>query len=280
MSQPVWSSVNKINKPIVAVTGPNSGGFFAWLFSALQVLLAGGRPVRIYPKKYQNQHDKKIIDFDALIIGGGTDIHPDTRGSEVVDQTYKKNLWSRVKEFLLFPYEGFSKIFKSEGYDPERDKMERAYYLYAKFSGKPVLGICRGHQLVNVIEGAVLIEDTDSIYQEEARIRTVFPRKKIKIYSDSKILKKIIGKSTANVNAIHSQAISKPGKYFDTVAVEENGIVQATEWPSKKVLTVQWHPEYLIYEASQRKLFQWLVESAKQNNITEYYEEPRQEVSI
>lgn len=256
------------NKPIVAVTGPNKGGLMAWIFTAAQVRLAGGKPIRIQPKNYQS-----IAVFDALVIGGGTDIHPESFHAKTFDQSYKKNFWSRIKEFFLYPYEGFSKIFKKEEYDIERDGMEKAYYLHAKFSKKPILGICRGHQLINAEEGAGLITDTDAIYKESPRVKSVFPRKNIEIYSDSQILKKFVSTKTAKVNAIHSQAIYNMGKDFRKVAVEENQLIQATENANRNILTVQWHPEYLIYMKSQRNIFSWLIDTAKKQKDTESTDE-------
>ena len=80
-----------MNKPIIFVTGPRSGGFTAWIFTAINVLLAGGRPVRITP-------DTKITqDFDGIIIGGGSDISPIHYQDVPKSENYKLSTRKKLK---------------------------------------------------------------------------------------------------------------------------------------------------------------------------------------
>lgn len=250
-------------KPLVLVTGPNKGGLKAWLFTASQVYLAGGIPKRVRPKDYG-----KIDDFDALILGGGTDLHPTNFIEQRVDNIRLKKQPTRLnilKEALKYPLELINQIFKKQSYDPARDKMEIGYLQKALENKTPILGICRGHQLIHAYFGGSIVTDTKQIYGSSPRVRSLFARKEAFLTEESSILREIVKKDKIKVNALHDQAVFTPALGFRVVAQEYPEVIQATEadFGSQKILSVQWHPEYLIGKKQQRGLFKWLVKEAK-----------------
>ena len=64
--------MNREAKPKIAITGPNKSGTVAWFFTALNIRIAGGEPVRLTPESFDG-----TLDYDGVIIGGGSDIHPE-----------------------------------------------------------------------------------------------------------------------------------------------------------------------------------------------------------
>lgn len=244
-------------KPLVVVTGPNKGGYIAWLFIAMGVRLSGGKPIRMTPNRFDT-----VKHFDAVIIGGGSDIHPTNR-TEAPLPDVKHSLITRIKEALLYPLETLNR-FSSEGYDKDRDEMEIKFIDHALAVDKPVLGICRGHQLLNAALGGTMYTSTLPLLADKPRIRSPFPRKEVVYAKPDTLLEDIIGDDPVKVNAIHSQAVAKPGDNLEVSAKEQANIVQAIErTDNHKVLGVQWHPEYLFYLQAQRNIFNWLIKAAK-----------------
>lgn len=246
-----------ITKPRVAVTGPNESGTTAWLFTAFNVIIAGGRPCRITPKSFKGE-----FSFDAIIIGGGSDIHPDHYTKAHTRPTTRSS-WVKFKEGLLYPMELFSR-FSATHYDKERDDMEIKFIHYALDNNLPLLGICRGHQLLNIELGGTMYESTLPLLNKHSRIRSPFPRKKVLYTTNDSLISRIAGDDPLKVNAIHSQAVAEPANELEVTAKEEVGINQVVEdKKSDKVLGVQWHPEYLFYMKAHRNIFSWLVRESR-----------------
>ena len=245
-------------KARIAVTGPNEGGTTAWLFTSFNVYLAGGTPVRVTPETFN-----KEIDFDGVIIGGGSDIHPENFAKEQAKKV-KRRLSIRIKELLLFPMELVNRMLSGTSYDKQRDEMEKQFIDYALHHKKPILGICRGHQLINAKLGGTMFESTLPLLEQNMRIRSPFPRKKVIYTKDDSLISKIAGDDPLKVNAIHSQAVAESAESLEVTAKEEAGITQVVESKNNdKVLGVQWHPEYLFYMKAHRSIFKWLIEKAK-----------------
>tara|TARA_R110002153_G_scaffold110189_2_gene251177 strand:+ start:666 stop:1418 length:753 start_codon:yes stop_codon:yes gene_type:complete len=247
----------EISKPKIAITGPNISGSTAWFFTALNIGIAGGKPVRVTPESFDG-----TFDYDGIIIGGGSDIHPDhyiKEGSTPVE----RSLWLKLKECVLYPMELMSRLSSSE-YDKTRDVMEIRFIQYALDNNLPILGICRGHQLLNAELGGTMYESTLPLLEKDARIRSPFPRKTVLYTTNDSLISRIAGDDPLKVNAIHSQAVAQPAEDLKVTAKEEVGINQVIESKnSDKVLGVQWHPEYLFYMKAHRKIFSWLVREAK-----------------
>jgi putative glutamine amidotransferase len=133
--------------------------------------------------------------------------------------------------------------------DPKRDELEFALVEKAEELKMPVLGICRGAQLLNVAFGGTLVVDIPSEYETEQEHRAVEKKDQkheVEIVSGS-ILKKIAGALEGEVNSAHHQAITKLPQNLTAAAKAPDGIIEAFEWqdPMGKpfLLAVQWHPE-------------------------------------
>lgn len=254
------------NRPVIGVTGPDEGGTGAWLFTALSVRLAGGKPIRI------TVDSPAVIDqIDGLIIGGGADVEPLKYGQERVEKAVlakdSRTIFEWILSILFFPLYWLVRYFqhtKSAAIDTERDELELKLLKDALRYKKPVLGICRGMQLINVHFNGSLHQDIRGYYTETPQVSSIFPKKRVVIKEGSK-LAKILETTICNVNALHNQAINDPGDGVELVAKEKNtDITQGIEHPDYDfVIGVQWHPEYLIQVRRQRRIFKELVKSTK-----------------
>lgn len=252
-------------RPVIGITGPDKGGLSAWIFTALAVWRAGGRPRRIRPGR-----PRPIERLDGLIIGGGADVSPTLYGqermpelSELKDRSVSG--WRRMIGIVLFPLLLLIRrllVTKTSGLNQARDELEKSLISQARARGLPIFGICRGMQLLNVVAGGSLHQSVRSFYEETPAIRSLLPRKRIEVEADS-LLARCLGARRARVNALHDQAIDRLGGSFRVCACEPNGVVQAIECIDPGfVLGVQWHPEYLPQRPEQLALFQALVRAA------------------
>ncbi len=222
-------------RPLIGVTGPGRRGSLAWTFTAWAVLTCGGRPLRMRP-----DIDSIPSNLDGVVIGGGDDINP-VLYDEPDDQP--------------------------DLYDAERDEFETEVIEYA-LTGRPIplLGICRGSQLLNVTLGGTLHADIRHMRQRTSNRDTVLPLKQLHVEDDSR-LAGIIGTGPGRINSLHHQAIKKSGRDLRIAARDSDGFVQAVEYTGERFLFgVQWHPEYLPYLPRQRALFRALVRAAADGN--------------
>lgn len=250
------------SRPKILITGPDKGGMISRILCSVAVRVSGGIPIYVHPKK----EEQIKTNFDGLILMGGTDINPNLyKKTQVIDVPKNKiNLLERTKQFLIYPLEGINNIIRKKKvkYDTQRDLLERKYFVKALSKNKPVLGICRGHQLINVLLGGTLYKSTRFFYKKKPRIRTILPRKKLYKVSKDSVLDKTNHSSKTNINALHNQAVASVAPSLKVVAKEKTGIIQAMEHKDKNILTVQWHPEFLLYKKSQLNVFKWLVSTA------------------
>ena len=288
----------KINRdrPTIGVTGPDRGGGVAWFFTSLAVWIAGGKPVRITPS-----NPRTADGLQALIIGGGADVDPTTYQQENVIDEYlartinepNRNIFQRIGRFtrwiyypaLFFARKLFSRSRKhGSRLDRDRDHLEFQLIDQAVKKNLPVMGICRGSQLLNVYFRGTLYQDINTFYLEEPNPTSIFPVKRVNIKPGSK-LADVLGVRELEVNALHSQAVKVPGKDIEIVAREPNEVVQAIENVEQEyIIGVQWHPEYLPTHKSQRRLFKRLVQHAREvhlqiedNDMEEALASPRAE---
>ncbi len=149
------------------------------------------------------------------------------------------------------------------GVDRDRDELETELLDRAMREGLPVLGICRGAQLMNVYVGGRLLRELTSFYAESPNPWTVFPRKRIHVKPSSR-LHSILGREVLKVNSLHRQAVDELATCLSVVAQEFNGVVQAVEYDEHPFFVgVQWHPEYLPQRPEQRRIFRCFVAAAK-----------------
>ncbi|MGJ0486454.1 MAG: gamma-glutamyl-gamma-aminobutyrate hydrolase family protein [Methylomicrobium sp.] len=218
-------------RPRVGVTGNGRCWAPGWWCTALALRLAGAVPERISVR-----HAPSGEPLDALIIGGGNDISP---------EHYNGDIYAKVK------------------HDLDRDLLEIEWIHKALKKQIPLLGICRGAQLINVVLGGSLYQDIRHLRIHTHNRPGLLPSKQVRLDADSR-LTKICEKTNLRVNSLHHQAINKAGGGLRVVGWDLDQIVQAVEsCTDSRILGVQWHPEYLFYLPSQFALFQWLLQKEK-----------------
>lgn len=218
-------------RPRVGVTGVSRRWSPGWWCTALALRLAGAQPERISVR-----HPPSGQRLQALIIGGGDDISP---------EHYNGDLQAKVKV------------------DPERDQLEIEWIRRALQDELPLLGICRGAQLINVVLGGSLHQDIRPLRKHTHNRPGLLPTKKVRLEPDSR-LAEICGTTHLRVNSLHHQAVKEPGVDVRVVGRDLDNITQAVESSTgRSIFGVQWHPEYLFYLPSHFALFRWLVTNAR-----------------
>ena len=143
--------------------------------------------------------------------------------------------------------------------DPPRDLHEFALVEAAAAAEMPVLGVCRGMQLMNVSRGGTLHE---SVEGHDAGERHETERHVISIELPSR-LAEVIGGDSVEVNTVHHQALNQLGSGVRAIAWAADGVVEATQSDqSGWFLGVQWHPELMLGEVAGDGLFGAIVERA------------------
>lgn len=229
-----------MSKPRIGYTTRDGVRNLLQLAIHFSISICGGKAVRLQPKS--PKYDESI---DGLIIGGGTDLYPAL-------------------------YKGLPK--QNYRYDQARDEMEIKWLDQAEEAGLPILGICRGAQLINVRRGGSLHVDVSKAYEDAQYpshlLAKIFYRKAIDLQPDS-LLRRLLGTQQAEVNSMHSQAIDALGEGLKVSAQERNGVVQAVEDPACDFyIGVQFHPEVLIYQERFRAIFKSLILAASRSDHT------------
>lgn len=211
------------------------GSFSKYPYYALRrnyfdsVIKAGGLPVAI---PYSNIDDMKkyyqMID-GLLIPGGDFDIPPEMYGEKDIHHTVK--------------------------FKPDRTQFEFGIAKLCMDDDKPMLGICGGMQLLNVLNGGSLIQDIPSHYESNiahsVKDRCVEAHN-VEIKEDSDLFK-IVKVKKFGVNTAHHQGVKKVGNNMVVNAVADDKMIEGIEHKTQKFcLGVQWHPEYLVTEADFR----------------------------
>jgi putative glutamine amidotransferase len=218
-------------RPRVGVTGNARRWAPSWWCSSLALRLAGARAERISVR-----HEPAGEDFDALIIGGGNDISAEHYGGDID---------AKVK------------------IDPERDALEIEWIKKALEADIPLLGICRGAQLINVVLGGNLYQDIRQMRRLTSNRPGLLPTKRVVLEPGSRVAE-ICGRKRLRVNSLHYQAICEAGEGLVEVGFDRDQMVQAVEGTSQcRIIGVQWHPEYLFYLPAQFALFRWLLSKAR-----------------
>ncbi len=177
-----------------------------------------------------NSLPQKINDVDGIVFTGGADVDPIRYGKE------------SEREFC-------------EEINPERDEMEFAFADKADERKLPIMGICRGLQLLNVHYGGTLIVDLPRAGKlPHTKINGVDSRHEVHVEAGT-LLKKITRQLDAAVTSAHHQAIDQiaPGMKVSAHSSEDN-VIEAFEWADQQqkpyLLAVQWHPERMDFDES------------------------------
>ncbi len=220
-------------RPLIGVTGPDHGVPLAWWFTRWSIARAGGQALRL-------NASNPILPrgLDGIVIGGGTDLDP--------------ALYSGMDD-------------GKAPRDARRDAFEKRTIETALDKGLPLLGICRGAQLLNVVLGGNLHQDVRPMRRETSNRRTPLPRKTAMVEHGSR-LHAVLDATRLKVNSLHHQAVDRLGDELRAVARDLDNIVQGIERVGDGfVVGVQWHPEYLFYQRRQRAVFKHLVAAARRD---------------
>ena len=172
-----------------------------------------------------------VLGLDGYIFPGGGDVDPSYYSAERIDACGA-------------PCENW-------------DKLEMALFPLLKARKLPILGICRGCQVVNVGFGGTLFQDLPSQkgvihrqddskgrYSHMARLR------------EGSVLREVVGQDAIFVNSYHHQAVNMPAPGFDISAVGEDGIIEAIESTGDFfVMGIQWHPEVIDTDPASKRIF-------------------------
>ncbi len=248
-------------KPVIGITPSPSddvfdhGTFRRYSLASTyvdSVLVAGGMPV-ILPESETDL--QSILDtVDGLILSGGSDLDPTLYGD------------STLHEYTY-------------GIDPERDSFEMALFRLAVDQDKPVLGICRGIQSINVALGGTLIQDINSTLPAPVVHRQHSIGKsqsdvchEVTLVDEESPLFVAIGARRVQVNSYHHQSVREPAPGLKVAAVANDGVIEALWHPGMTFgLAVQWHPEMLADEHDEHAaLFRSPVEASSRVRITSH----------
>ena len=242
-----------MNKPIIGISTSvlvdEGGGFpgyeriYVNKDYVSSVSSAGAVPLMI-PMDATEENLRQTLELvDGMIFSGGHDIAPIRYGEE--------------------PHQKLQEIC------PERDDFDFLLYRLAKEHSLPILGICRGFQLMNVSEGGKLYQDlslknTESLKHSQGHGPSI-PTHTVKVESGSKFYK-ILGKEEIRVNSFHHQAVKSTSENVAISGKALDNVVEAIELKNYPFgLGVQFHPEMLqAKEEDMKKIFAALVSAAKE----------------
>lgn len=202
---------------------------------------AGGIPLLLPPIINEGDIEKQVEMCDAFIFSGGVDVNPLCYGKQPSPKLSSTNM-----------------------------KMDRYQIALCKIvveKDKPFLGICRGHQVLNVALGGTLFQDLSEIPSPTFKHVQQGKRGEVShkiLIKENSILSEIFGESI-DVNSFHHQSLEKLGKDLEVIATGEDGVIEAVHLKDKKfVLGVQWHPEMLLTEGDEMlPLFKMFIEKVK-----------------
>lgn len=207
------------------------------------ILKAGGVPFIIPPFDDTNSLINTLESLDGVLLTGGADINPLFLGEEPIKELHSIN--------------------------PRRDRQELLLARLAADRQIPILGICRGMQLMNAAFGGSLYQDIHS-QMEGTRIKhdqdlgRGYASHTVEIEKDS-LLYKLFGTERLPVNSFHHQAVKDVAPGFRATAHATDGVIEAMESAEyKSMMGVQWHPECFILQDDEcmMPVFHWLVGEA------------------
>ncbi len=224
-------------RPLIGITpSVNSENFIRMRPAYLDsVWNGGGLPVFLSYTTDPQKLSEYAEQFDGFLFSGGVDVDP--------------------------KYYGEEKMFDSVDICAARDDFELALFEAVKDTGKPIFGICRGIQLINVALGGTLYQHMEGHSQKEKG--TV--REQHVAVAEGSLLEKIVGKKDIKVNSFHHQAIKDVAPSLLSAGEADDGFCEAVWSPSHPfLLAVQWHPElFSTLDESSSSLFRAFVDAAR-----------------
>lgn len=238
-----------MKKPIIAITSSmdlnpnrlNDNRTMVSLDYSNSVINSGGIPVILPITDNFEVIKEQVKYFDGLILSGGGDPDPNLYGEDCLQEL--------------------------GDITPERDTFELAILEEFLKTKKPILGICRGLQLMNVFYGGTLYQDikyVDTNIQHRQKWLADLPTHNINILENN-ILFEIFGKK-ARTNSFHHQMIKDLGRELTSIATANDGVIEAIQNKNYPFFYgVQWHPEMMASRGNlgMKKIFDKFIESCK-----------------
>ncbi len=244
-----------MKKPWIGITCSQSDAgdaFFLRKNYAASVQRAGGIPILLPYGMEREEYAQIAQELDGFLFSGGMDVQPFYFGEET--------------------------LMGCGAATPERDQMEMLLYQEVMAHKKPILGICRGIQFMNIAQGGTIWQDIPRYFpgrlpsgealahrQESPGIMASHT---VEVLPGS-LLEKLVGNGPIRVNSFHHQAVKDPAPGTVVTGRAPDGMIEALEMPEYGFwLGVQWHPEYMSQqEETAAGLFRGLVEAAKQYGV-------------
>jgi len=204
---------------------------------------SGGLPV-VIPFIGDDEQIRQLTEkFDGFLFTGGPDVLPSYYGEESIG----------------------GPVYTC----PERDRLELKVLEYARALGKPILGICRGLQLINVGLGGSLYQDLPTMYGTGTVHNQSAPRDTPTheaVLTPGSPLADCLSSEKIQVNTFHHQGIKKLADGMVPMAYAPDGLIESFYDPSYSFLwAVQWHPEMLFdSDENSQRIFRAFIEAAKQ----------------
>lgn len=212
--------------PIIGILGAVDNDIITRLQNTYTraIEFSGGAPILLPYVKNDKSIDTFVNICDGFLFTGGVDINP---------LRYKEKIKSTCGDIQNY-----------------RDELEFKAFEKIYPTGKPIMAICRGAQLVNVALGGTLYQDISteihtSVYHIQSEPKSS-PSHKVKILTDTP-LKNLLSDGQISVNSFHHQAIKELGDGLRVMALADDGIIEAVYSTEKRYIRAyQWHPECLF----------------------------------
>ena len=197
-----------------------------------KIAQAGGLPVQL---SQDGDPAELAARLDAIVLTGGADIDPLRYGGG--------------------PLPHLTDV------EPERDSFELALVNAAFTEGTPILGICRGTQLLNVARGGTIVGDlpVDSGAGHPSTAWPAAARRHRVVFEPGTILASLYG-TEVWVNSLHHQSVDRPGTRIRVVGRADDGVAEAIEVGDAEAIAVQWHPE--LHDELE-PVFDWIIEKGR-----------------
>ena len=225
--------------PLIGITCARSGSGSTLLATSYTeaITKADGIPVVLPTISSEAEAEALLAVLDGIVFSGGEDIDPAWYGEDVLNETVRQ--------------------------DPVRDHSDSLLARAALASGKPILAICRGEQLINVVLGGSLYQDIPA-QLPEAVAHGGGSVHRIGLEKES-LLAELYGPDSLEVNSYHHQCVKTPAPGIRITARSADGIVEAYE--TEQISAVQFHPEKMLQKGDSKwlSLFQAFVEKCKKD---------------
>jgi putative glutamine amidotransferase len=200
---------------------------------------AGGLPILIPMLTDLSELEKLLLRLDGVLFSGGMDIQPGFYGEQ--------------------PHPVLRAV------DPQLDTFEIALATWALQRDMPILGICRGMQLINVVLGGTLCQDISAYHPGSLQhCRCDLPRRELThqvTVDQGSLMKKILGTHRLAVNSLHHQAVKEPGEDIHICGRADDGVAELLEVSRHRfVMGIQCHPEDIYRDVPAfARLFQTFI---------------------